>query len=241
VEYWSKLSIMKLSITFAAQAVGIHHPVAIAVRNISVTTTPCCELLHECRRGEGYLRLHGDELIKTPEIAGFRALFERLGYVNQIPAGERLIQSIRTKGFKKINNIVDAYNLAASLSGSGIGLHDARLLTGDIVVDRTQGGETIVPIFKVKPQEIPGGDVIYSSNGRTLAWLGMRDVDCDEYKVTESTNTIVAIVLGNEATSYDYNMNICKHIFKLIHLSCPHAIIEEIKVDQANPNSAVWI
>jgi DNA/RNA-binding domain of Phe-tRNA-synthetase-like protein len=159
-----------------------------------------------------------------------------MGYQGQVPAGERLIESCRAKGFPYHNNIVDAYNIASITFGSGLGLHDAsNIISAEIHVCRAEGNESIVPIFKNKPVSVTRGDLIYGyaaddSRIVPLAWLGRRDVDADAFKVRHDSTSVLLVALGNGITSADYNRRACERAVTVMRLTCPDAAVQYLPV-----------
>jgi DNA/RNA-binding domain of Phe-tRNA-synthetase-like protein len=171
-----------------------------------------------------------EAILSRPEVNGFKELFARMGYSKQTPAGHRLIESFRQRGFKSYNNIVDAYNIASAQFGSGLGMHDATEVTKAIHVFRASGVEQIIPLFKSDSVKITKGDLVYSSGDRILAWLGKRDLDSNAFKITDDTDSVLLIVLGNAATSENYNRSVCLKVLNLIQKTCPSATVEFVNV-----------
>jgi DNA/RNA-binding domain of Phe-tRNA-synthetase-like protein len=170
------------------------------------------------------------------EIEECRAVFRIMGYPDQVPAGERLRVSFLQKGFKRINNVVDAYNVVSAQYAAGLGLHDASKLNGShsIHVRRAHGDETIRPMFKHKESAIPAGDLIYSTAphaGQTLAWLGKKDVDGDDFKVTADTTSLALITLGHAGTTRETNIRRCEEVYALIRATSPAARIDFVPTE----------
>lgn len=171
------------------------------------------QLMEKISRGEPAATTSGQ---------GFRQLFARMGYPDQIPAGERLVTLLQKRGFKRIDPVVDSYNVVAAEYCAGIGMHDAAALTDDVTVTRANGDEMIVPIFKTAPARIVAGDLIYKTGNRVMAWLGKRDVDSDEFKVvTGVTTSVLLVVLGNAVTTEAENAGVIDRIAKLIRSFSP--------------------
>jgi DNA/RNA-binding domain of Phe-tRNA-synthetase-like protein len=218
------IPVFKLVIHEEARRLGVAHPVACAIQPVRVTPSDAA-LDGDIRDLLQILANAPDTILSRPEVRGFGELFSCMGYPKQKPAGQRLIESFQRKGFKRISNVVDSYNVASALFGSGLGMHDASKLTGDIHISRASGTEIIVPMFKSAGERVTTGDLLYSSGDRPLAWLGKRDVDSDEFKVTDTTEALLLVVLGNAATDEHYNKAACQKAFDLIRLTCPDAQI----------------
>ena len=169
-------------------------------------------------------------ILARPEVLGFKDLFARMGYPGQVPAGQRLIDFFRQRGFKHYNNVVDAYNIVSALFGSGLGMHDASMIKSNVHVFRASGTEQIIPLFKSNPVKALEGDLVYSCSDRLIAWLGKRDVDSDEFKIKDETSSLLLIALGNAATSEDYNRQACLKTVEFIRRTCPGASEEFLNV-----------
>lgn len=170
------------------------------------------------------------------EIEECRTVFRLMGYPDQVPAGERLRASFLQKGFKRINNVVDAYNVVSARYCAGLGMHDASKLNGarSIHVRRAHGDETIRPMFKDKESAIPAGDLIYGTAphaGQTIAWLGKRDVDGDDFKVTGDTTALLLIALGHAGTTRETNARRCEEVYQLIRSTSPAARIHFVPTE----------
>lgn len=201
-----------------AYALGVRNPVACLVRKFTIVKDAEAALNHDIEELQGLLR--DPAHLSRPEATGFSALFEKMGHEDVMPAGQRLVESFRERGFKPINNLVDACNIAAATYASGIGLHDAEDILQDIHVRRALGGETITPLFRDRAKKVAQGDLIYEAGGRLLAWLGRRDVDADGFKITENSRYALIVALGNANTTSEYNRHICQLALRMLKKSC---------------------
>jgi DNA/RNA-binding domain of Phe-tRNA-synthetase-like protein len=202
-----------------AYEIGIRNPIACLIRKISVQPTgglldsDVSDLMAHLRESAA--------ILETPEARGFEELFGRLGHHGTVPAGTRLVESLARRGLTSHNNVVDACNIASALAGSGLGLHDAEHVLTDIHVRRARGDERIRPLFKTTVETTRAGDLIYGTVDRVMAWLGKRDVDADDFKVTEDSRFLLLMVLGNERTSSEYNRDVCLNVVRLIRKTSP--------------------
>jgi DNA/RNA-binding domain of Phe-tRNA-synthetase-like protein len=177
-----------------------------------------------------------DTILDSHECRGFRELFRRMGYPNQVPAGQRLVESFAQKGFKRFNNVIDAYNLVSASSGCGIGMHDAAALGTILEIKRAGGAEEIIPLFKTKPARVTAGDLVYGSpKGQpevfdTFAWLGKKDVDSDTHKISDLTTSVLLVVLGNAHTSASFNVDLCRKIADVLKDTTPQITMEFLEV-----------
>lgn len=210
---------------------GIINPVACVIEGVKVLAGSGA-LDHEIETLMQKLGGEAENILARGEVKAFNELFERMGYPRQKPAGQRLIELLLRNGFKRYNNIVDAYNIASVQFGSGLGLHDVRRIKendASVHVLRARGEEKIIPLFKKEPVSVVSGDLIYgiatAPDMSLLAWLGKRDVDSDEFKVSDDTDGLLLVALGNAATSVAYNRAACQKTFELISRACPDARI----------------
>lgn len=224
----------------SARKIGIQNPVACIIDAVSVKDNSN-ELAGDIDDLMKNLSVNFEKVKCSSEYIGFSKLFESMGYSGQVAAGQRLVEGFLKNGFKNINNVVDAYNIVSARYGCGLGLHDAdkvfeKLSSIDIFL--ASEGDEIVPIFKTKSVKVRGGDLVYGgfSHPRSLiAWLGKKDVDSDEYKVTSDTRSVLLVVTGNSETRYDYNKAICLEVFGLLLKSCPDARFVELEtITQCN-------
>ncbi len=230
---------LRLVVSENVQKLGILHPIACLIKNVTVQPGKAVALDEEIETLMGKIATQRDQFLNKPEVQGFRSLFNAMGYADQTPAGERLFDSFAQRGFKRIDNIVDAYNVVALETVSGLGMHDADKFLEEskpLYVWRAEGGEKIIPMFDKKYRKVKKGDILYGMKdenmARPIAWLGKRDKDSDEFKVTKDTTSLLFVVLGNEKTTKEYNNNICQRTLDLIKLSCPEAEMEMVNVEK---------
>jgi DNA/RNA-binding domain of Phe-tRNA-synthetase-like protein len=211
-----------------AQQLGITNPVACLVRKVRISAELGFALDDDVRTTVDNLPgLLADAAVKPP-IQGFETLFQKLGYIGQVPAGRRLMELVGERGFRRHNNVVDACNIASIEFGAGLGLHDATDLTEDIHVYRATGEERIRPLFKETECSIRAGDLVYGSTGRIIAWLGEKDVDSDDLKISETTQYLLVMALGNEHTTMHYNRSACARAVSLMRKTCPEVYAQFI-------------
>lgn len=221
----------RLIVDADAFALGIINPVACVIEDVRVLVGSDA-LDNEIEVLMQELSREAENILARSEVKAFNELFERMGYPRQKPAGQRLVESLLRNGFKRYNNLVDAYNIASTLFGSGLGMHDVTRIKeqqANVEVVRARGDEKIIPLFKKEPVSVVRGDLIYgiapSGEMSLLAWLGKRDVDSDEFKVGDDTTGLLLVALGNAATSEAYNRMACLKTFQLIGQTCPDARI----------------
>jgi DNA/RNA-binding domain of Phe-tRNA-synthetase-like protein len=217
---------MKITVSESAKALGILYPIFVIIRgveNSGVTPQAILDIAEqELKSSFGNWTIRSSE----PEILGFRELFANMGYDNLVPAGERLVQTFGLKGFKSYGPLIDAYNTVALRYCVGIGMHDAASIQGNIHIDRATGQESIRPLFKNDLVKLKSGDLFYRDDAGVIAWIGKRDVDSDDRKVTESTKSVMMVILGNKFTTSAHNVQIGRDFFDLLSLILPEIEIE---------------
>jgi DNA/RNA-binding domain of Phe-tRNA-synthetase-like protein len=213
------------------RALGITNPVAYLISSVSVL--PSGEALSDDQSSLlRTLQECPESILNRREVRGFEDLSARLGYPSRTPAGRYRIELVQRHGFHARNNLVDAYNLASLEFCSSVGLHDVSGRQSlEIHVYRAAGSETIKPLGKAAPQQIPRGDLVYgfrTPEPALLAALGKgvgeeADFDSDDSKVTDRTTSALLVALGNAETRADYNRELCERVLYLIRLTCPAA------------------
>lgn len=218
---------MRLILTPGALGLGLDGAVAALISPVVVRRhDPALD--KEIHALERRVRTTAAATAASPEVQGFKTLFECLGYPDQTPAGERLLSRIRERGFPRYSNIVDAYNIVVARHICGLGMHDASTLRDpdDIVVRLARGNERITPLLKDRQRPVQAGDLIYGPARHIdapMAWLGRSDIDADNWKVTGTSEQVLLVVLGNSATSRQYNEQICRKAHELVRRSCRDA------------------
>lgn len=216
---------MNLHVSRSAFELGIVCPQACLIGPVDPLVPNSSALEREIEAVERLLQ-DPSQLLANQETQGYRELFRAMGHEELRPAGERLVESFAASGFKRYNNIIDAYNVVAIRHAAGLGLHDASNIAGDIFVDRATGSEEIVPLFKDVRKPLKPGDLFYSVGRDVLAWLGKRDVDSDHFKVSQATFKVLLVVLGNSRTSKSDTRGICIEALKTFQLTNPDSQAE---------------
>ncbi|EBS1326648.1 hypothetical protein D6T51_21455 [Salmonella enterica subsp. enterica serovar Muenchen] len=114
-------------------------------------------------------------------------------------AGEKLRSNFTERGFRSINNVVDAYNEAAYFYGVGIGGHDVSETKKDAHIEITLSSneDTIIPLFDTRTKKINPGELIYKLEKETVAWIGSKDIDSDKFRIVDTTRTCAFIIIGH--------------------------------------------
>lgn len=213
-----------------ARQLGVHNPIACVIDNVRVFDSSGL-LDDDIQQLMRSLAERFATVKNSLEFRGFAEMFLRMGYENQLPAGQRLVDGFLKRGFKKFNNIVDAYNIVSASNACGIGMHDADKASSvgqNVDIFCSTGTEKIVPMFKTASSTLCAGDLAYGYFGREsipFAWLGKKDIDSEEYKVTDETTKLLLLVTGNSRTSEEFNRCICQSVFSLVRKTCQEAEI----------------
>lgn len=235
------MAITTMSFFLAQEAVsiGICHPAVCLIRNIKTINEPHPAYDLPINDLMARIKEEGSKWLEKEEVKGYKEIFIKQGYPKQIPAGERMFKSFSERGFKRINNLVDAYNLVSLEVVAGIGVHDASSLLQEksvLTIQRAADNFTIIPSFdkKQKAVKVIKNDLVYGLKSENtfdvLAWLGKQDKDSDAHKVTGETKDLLVVVLGNEFTTEEYNRNICTQIFNNIKLTCDDASLSFLEL-----------
>jgi DNA/RNA-binding domain of Phe-tRNA-synthetase-like protein len=215
-----------LKIDRSAAEIGIRTAVIGLIEGVAAVPTEGTAL--DARMSQAGARL--DATIAAAERsgvpAGFRELFARLGHPEQPTAFERLHTLIRKNGFKRINAIVDSYNLASLTLGTPIGAHDLDCVDGEIVIARAPQPIRFRPLFHEKEKSIPQGDLTYRAGDRVLCWMGKRDVDAHDFRIRETTTRVLIMAIGNPGTGRAFNEDVCRAAFENMRLVFPEATLQ---------------
>lgn len=139
-----------------------------------------------------------DALRRHETITAWREIFQSFGAnpKKYQPTAEALIERIlKGRNLATISKLVDAYLLAEIEFYLPIGGYDLDRIAGDIILRRSAGNETFVPVGSAKLEATNPEEIVYADTERVLTrrW-NFRD--CDYAKVTEASS---AIVLFSEA------------------------------------------
>jgi len=146
-----------------------------------------------------------EELRQSHVPEGYRQIYRSLGYQDGVikPAGLSLVEMIRKRGrYPRISIPVDLYNTVAVETLLGIGAHDGSKIAGPVVFSRAKGNERFTPLGRTSPVAVRPGDFFYRDEEKVLARLAAQD--CDEAKLSPTTQQIVLVIEGHRGMSFDY-------------------------------------
>ena len=144
-----------------------------------------------------------EEIGKILSVRAYRELFKATGvdWHSRRPSVEALLRRIATgKGLYRINNVVDAYNLAVLESKSSLGAFDLDKIALPKVLRFAKEGEEILLLGETEPTVIHEGELIYADQKGPLT-LDVNYRDCDRTKVTTETKNILLVADGCEGIS----------------------------------------
>ncbi|WJY43277.1 hypothetical protein QT196_39145 (plasmid) [Streptomyces sp. P9-2B-2] len=185
---------MRLRVSPEVHVLGLHHP------RIWRLTSDGPLLAQDGLTAEQAGALYD---ARSPIPEGYRKLLAALGHAEIIPAGERLRELVRTRGWASHGAVVDAVTVATLRHGAGVGLHRTLPTDGqrNLVITRASGHERITPAFTTRSRRVPAGDLIYGTREpdgtvEPFAWLGRRDCDSAARQLTPEDSQALLVVLG---------------------------------------------
>lgn len=138
-----------------------------------------------------------ETLRDEPTIRAYRDFYWRVGIdpTKIRPASEALLRRIlQGKDFPRINNLVDAYNLASMRSRVAIAAFDRTRLNGDLTMRPARVGESFHGIGMEAPAVLRGVEVVVEDDDRLVAIYPYRD--SDDTKVTIGTARAMFMTCG---------------------------------------------
>ncbi len=133
---------------------------------------------------------------EDPTARALRKFYWRIGIdpTKIRPSSEALVRRIVGKGaFPRINNVVDAINLASAETLVPIGLYDIDKVEGDVQMRRAREGEVFIPIGG-KEISLAGGEPVLADSQKIMFLYPYRDSELT--KVDESTKEVLIVGAG---------------------------------------------
>lgn len=138
-----------------------------------------------------------ESLKDIPIFRAYRDFFWKIGIdpTKIRPAAEALIRRVLAdKPIPKINNVVDAYNLASIETEIALAAFDEGMLKGELLMRRAQNGEKFFGIGMDKAIELKGDEIVVSDEERLIAIYPHRDAE--NTKVANRTKNVMILVCG---------------------------------------------
>jgi len=207
-----------LIINPCAAALGAGNACAVVLENIQVNNDPGYVPL--LTRNLNQVASHLDNLVSNPIYDGFSRQLQEMGYPNAVAANEKLLKAFISRGVRSINNVVDAYNAIAIRHGVSIGVHTYEQAE-DIHVFRAAAPMKFRPLFAKKDATVAPGDLVYTCADALLACIGKTDADAHEFRLTDSSSRLVAVVLGHHDTPRAFNQQVLVELVDTLRETLP--------------------
>jgi len=166
--------------------------------NNSVVGVSNVEQISMLRMVEGEMRAKFGiiEITKYPVIRAYRDFYWRIGIdpTKQRPSSEALLRRVlQNKSIPSINNVVDAGNIVSLATLIPIGLYDADVVEGNIVLRFSRKNEYFVPIGG-RQEFVNEGQPVLSDEKRIIHLYPHRD--SSETMITQRTRNVIVLSLG---------------------------------------------
>lgn len=138
-----------------------------------------------------------ESLKNVPVFRAYRDFFWKVGIdpTKVRPAAEALIRRILSgKALPRINNLVDAYNLASIRTGIALAAFNRDELKGELVMRQAQQGERFLGIGMQNEAVLTGKEVVISDSEKLVAVYPHRD--SEKSKITKLTANILILACG---------------------------------------------
>ncbi|EIK94700.1 hypothetical protein PMM47T1_20428 [Pseudomonas sp. M47T1] len=208
----------RLVINPCAAAVGAGNACAVVIDGIEINNDSSFVPL--LTRNLNQVASHLGDLAQNPVYQGFARQMEEMGYPNTVAANEKLLKAFVSKGIRSINNVVDAYNAIAIRHGVSIGVHTYEQVE-DIHVFRAHEPMKFRPLFAKKDAAVPAGDLVYTCADSLLACIGKTDADAHDFRLTDASSRLVAVVLGHHDTPLDFNRQVLEELVGALRETMP--------------------
>jgi DNA/RNA-binding domain of Phe-tRNA-synthetase-like protein len=220
---------MEIEIANDARELGIFI-YACEVLNVEVKKDKLIE--EELKKAEAmFVNTNLEDLKNDPVVRSYREFYWRIGIdpTKTRPSGEALRRRVaRGNPIPRINNIVDAGNIASLITLVSIGIYDLDKIKGSLKLTLSKGGETFIPIGSDKPVILNKGfPILIDDEGKILHLYPHKDSELT--KITENTRNILIISAGIPFLDKGLVKKALEITAKLISFSCSSAFIKEIK------------
>lgn len=198
------------------------------IENVEVKKDPKIE--EEMKRiEEVFSSSNPEELKNDPVVRSYRDFYWSIGIdpTKTRPSGEALRRRIaRGKSLPRINNVVDAGNIASVFTLIAIGIYDLDEIRGELKLVESEGGEEFHPIGSEKIEILKKGIPILKDDEKVIHLYPHRD--SKKTMVTSKTKNVLVIGAGVKGIDTDLVKKAVELTADLILLSCSNAKIKEI-------------
>jgi len=206
---------MKLIITPPVKELGIDARL-VSVRGATISNK---SNILERRKKEAVGGLHSLAIATHPVLQGYHQLYQRLHLPDYTPPAEHLIGLAQRNGrLPNINTVVDCYNLVSAQTGLSVGAHDLAFIEGDLTFQLTDGSELYVPLGESAPSPVAAGEYACMDAVKIICRLDVKQ--CDQTKITKTTQALVIYVQGNANTTAEYLENGLLQLCDLLREIC---------------------
>ncbi len=206
---------MKLIITPQLQELGLAARL-VTVRGATISNK---SNILERRKKEAIAGLQSLDIAAHSVLQGYHQLYRTLNLPDYTPPAEHLIGLAQRNGrLPNINTVVDCYNLVSAQTGLSVGAHDLAFVEGDLTFRLTDGSELYVPLGESAPSPVAVGEYACMDATKIICRLDVKQ--CDQTKVTKTTQALVVYVQGNANTSAEYLENGLREICDLLREIC---------------------
>jgi DNA/RNA-binding domain of Phe-tRNA-synthetase-like protein len=173
----------------------------------------------EKRKKEVIERLQGFDIEHSPILQAYRELYGLAGVSGFIPPAQHLLTLLQRNGrLPNINTVVDCYNLVSTETCLSIGAHDTAHIKGNVTFRLTDGSDRYTPLGESAPVKVQAGEYACTDDEKIICRMDVKQ--CDETKITKSTQAFIVYVQGNKNTEFDYLRDALKKVCELIQEIC---------------------
>ncbi len=185
---------MEIAVRDEAAALGIFVAYA-SVEGVRVGPTTDDSFMREAAE-ELRSRYTLQSLREDPVVRAYRDFYWRIGIdpTKTRPSSEAMVRRVLKGGsFPKINNVVDAGNVASALTLVPIGLYDLDKVSGRLEIRLARKGEVFRPIGGGE-EVLKGGEPVLADDEEVLFLYPHRD--SRKTMITESTRRVLVVGAG---------------------------------------------
>lgn len=149
----------------------------LSVRSTDVIVSNSHDVSKPIESLKGELHINIEELKDDPIIRAYRDFYWRIGVdpTKTRPASEALVRRfLKSQTLPKINNVVDAGNLASASTFVPIGLYDIEKISGKILLRFARNGEQFTDITG-KTESLKGNEIVLADDAGVLHLFPHRD------------------------------------------------------------------
>lgn len=209
-------------------ALNIQQARAVYLEGIEITSSRVHEQALAARIEQ--LRAEFANFVATPAVQGYQEQLQALGFMDTRPANLKLMERCLEKGVLCINDVVDAYNLAALTFGASVGGHSVSEKPACLEVRLAQPGDRITPLFQSRSRPVAAGSIVYGTGDELMACIGGKDVDAEPFRISEETKAVLLVSLGHHQVDASFSDDLLSLAIQLIRATCPQLRVWTVPV-----------